>query len=143
MRRRLYEEEYDGYFTDDRDEDEKKIRDVYRCFNELNDLLGGCICRIDDYDDFWLRDKLSSLDVYIKPERNCRIESSVITLESDRIRSLIEGALLGRFLDKLYDNIKKNSSKIDKILKYMYDEDITFNCIFDDYYQKEFNLKFD
>lgn len=142
MRRRLYED-YEGYFTDDRDEDEAKIRDVWRCFHELNDMFGGCIYQIDDYDDFRLHDKLSYQDIYIKPERRGRIESSEITLESDKIRSLIEGALLGRFLDKLYDNLKKNSGKIDKILKYMYDNDLTFNCIFDDYYQKEFNLKFE
>lgn len=40
--RRLYEdEEYEGYFTDDRAEDERKIRDVCRCFNELNRIFNG------------------------------------------------------------------------------------------------------
>ena len=143
MRRRLYEEEYDGYFTDDRDEDEKKIRDVWRCFHELNELFNGYLVQIDNNDEFCFHSNRSDVDVFMKLGRNYRIEFSEMSLESNRIGAPIDGALLGDLLRDIYDAIKKNGSKIVKILKYMDDNGLDFYPIFEDYYQKEFNLKFD
>ena len=144
--RRLYEdeeyEEYEGYFTDDRAEDERKIRDVCRCFNELNRIFNGYIEDIDDIDDFYFYDDKSKVGVSMTPKKLANIKSCNFVFDCKRIDSDDYGAYLN-LLNTLYNGIHDHGDEINKILKHMVENDLTFNVLSNRYYREEFNLTFD
>ncbi len=136
MRRRLYEG-YEGYYTDDQEEDEAKIRDTFRCFRELNEIFNGYIIQIDG-NEIWFSGENSPVDVHMKLERSGRINSASLSLDSDFLGNVSGGALLGDLLNGIYNAVKKNGSKIDKILKYMDDNGLDFDVVFNLRYRKQF-----
>lgn len=136
MRRRLYEG-YEGYYTDDQEEDEAKIRDTFRCFQELNELFNGYIVQIDD-NEIWLSGENSPVDVNMKLGRSGRINSAELELDGNLLGNAAGGALLGDLLNGIYNAIKKNGSKIDKILKYVDDNDLDFDVVSNLRYRKQF-----
>ena len=129
MKFRQLNEEYEGFFSDNKEEDEKRAIEVYNCFNELNDLLGGYIVQVNSDVEFWLSDEHA--DVFLTLDNPLYIEHANFSLDSEYLKGIGEFGFYAAFFEKLYNIINKNRNKINKVLKYIRENHIEIEMIHD------------